>query len=304
MPYGQLQKGKRVGRRLHLHRYRGRALFRLRLCLFRAVRGVARRADGWASVRVLVTGARGFIGRHVVPLLEERGHEVSEWSSSPYWADACLHLAWRGKSGGGNAVENIESLRWSIDLLLWLQRCKRFVGVGSCFEYAPSDSPIAEEHALKAMGANMFYSHCKTTFAAIAIPYCQQLGVSFAWARIFNCYGPNEHPGRLITRLLSGLKGEHVALSPGMQVRDFLHVEDVASALVAIVESDTQNAFNVCSGEGVTVRNLAHRLVATHGGSIDTLHFGELPYRENDPMYLVGDNTKLKSLGWVPKHAL
>ncbi len=255
----------------------------------------------------LVTGSTGFIGRHLVPFLRADGHVVYTAGFDPATflgcePDVCVHLAWRGYAGSGGADENIASVQFGLEMLrrLHAHGCRRFVGIGTCFEYAPANERLSEDAPLAPSGTNQFYSRCKLLFSEIAENYCASVGMSFAWARIFNCYGPGEAPERLIPSVMRAAEaGEVVQLTGGDQVRDYLHVADVASALAAIASSDITGAVNVCSGVGTRVEQIA-RLAAPDA----VLSLGAKPYRKDDPMYLVGQNARLRSLGWQPRYSL
>src|SRR5207245_614301 len=80
---------------------------------------------------------------------------------------------------------------------------------------------------------------CKLALASLLEAYAGQTGLSQAWARIFFLYGPREHPKRLVSSVIrSLLRGERARCSHGQQIRDYLHVEDAAGALVALLESE------------------------------------------------------------------
>jgi nucleoside-diphosphate-sugar epimerase len=97
------------------------------------------------------------------------------------------------------------------------------------------------------------------------------------------------------------LAGRTVDLSPGDQVRDFLDVRDVAAALTALSASGTEGAFNVCSGRGVTLRELLTGLAVLVQGE-RLLRFGARQTPHGDPMVVVGDNTRLvRTTGWGPR---
>ncbi|WP_421021629.1 NAD-dependent epimerase/dehydratase family protein, partial [Klebsiella pneumoniae] len=79
--------------------------------------------------------------------------------------------------------------------------------------------------------------------------YASQTGLSATWARLFFMYGPGEHPNRVTSSvILSLLQGKSAQCSHGMQIRDFLHVADVASALVTLLDSDVTGPVNIGSG--------------------------------------------------------
>ena len=107
-------------------------------------------------------------------------------------------------------------------------------------------------------------------------------------------YGPGEHPDRLVSSVVcSLLRGESIPCSTGYQKRDFLFVEDVASAFVALLGSDVEGAVNIGSGVPVSVKEIIE-IISNKIGRSDLIRFGELPVLPNDPPLLVADVRKLK----------
>ena len=285
--------------------------------------------------RVLITGAAGFIGSHLARLLIREGHEVfailrpqaDRWRLTGLEQDlvvidgdlralpelrdrlraarpdVCLHLAWHGWSGTADAEENLSSLGVSLDLLRMMPdlSCRRFVNVGTCFEYAASDS-MTETTPLN---PRELYGTCKKSLFEVAQQFSALTGVSVVTPRVFYSYGPFEDVRRLLPSVtLPLLRGEAAEVTPGAQVRDYLHVEDVASAIWAIAASDLTGAVNVASGEAVTITDIATR-VGLLLGRPDLIRVGAMPYRPGESMRIVGDATRLRErLGWSPRFNL
>jgi len=101
--------------------------------------------------------------------------------------------------------------------------------------------------------------------------------------------------------ILSLLKGEPAKCSHGRQIRDYMHVQDVADGLVALLDSDVRGAVNVSSGQAMTIRDVvltAGRLL----DRVDLIKLGAIPARANDSPLVVGDNTRLvNEVGWTQK---
>lgn len=116
---------------------------------------------------------------------------------------------------------------------------------------------------------------------------------------MFFLYGPNENPKRLVPSvILSLLRGEEAKSSHGMQVRDYMHVQDVADGTVALLDSAAQGAFNIASGRAVTIRHIVERLGEITGRA-DLLRIGAYPARANDAPLVVGDPAMaLQAFGW------
>jgi nucleoside-diphosphate-sugar epimerase len=278
-------------------------------------------------MKVLLTGATGFIGAHVARALVGDGHEVHALVRAgsdptrladlkqtlhivegdllsgqlpPLNCPLCIHLAWYVEPG--KYLESPLNTRW-VEISLQLARaaeqagCKRFLAAGTCLEYAVSEQPLNESSPA---GPRSLYAESKLAlFHAL-----QSLVMEIAWTRFFYQYGPRENARRLVPHIIRALlQRQPVKLTPGEQVRDFLHVEDVASAVVAVANSHLTGAVNIGSGKGTAVRDLAWKL-GDILGQRELIEPGAVPYSPNDPMYLVADNTKLRSTGWKPRYDL
>jgi nucleoside-diphosphate-sugar epimerase len=140
---------------------------------------------------------------------------------------------------------------------------------------------------------------------AIVEAYCIQIGLSYAWGRIFFPYGPNERPSRLVPSVISALlKGEPARCSPGEQLRDFLHVQDVANAFVTLLESPVSGAVNIASGNPLAVKSIVLKIAKLLDRE-DLVQLGALPLSANEPPLLVADVTRLsKELQWHPQFDL
>jgi nucleoside-diphosphate-sugar epimerase len=127
----------------------------------------------------------------------------------------------------------------------------------------------------------------------------------FCWLRFFYQYGPFEDPRRLIPSItLPLLRGEPVRFNAGEQVRDFLHVEDVATAVGAVALSGLQGPVNIGSGQPVTIRSVVETLAELCGGP-DLVEFGAVPYRRGEPAFVCARTEKLRTgTDWRPRYEL
>lgn len=280
--------------------------------------------------RVLVTGATGFIGECCLPALVARGyrvHAVSSRSRLPAgplqgteepgagvtWHRAdlldpgqtarllktvepthLLHLAWYVVPGRlAQATENFLWVQASLELLRRFGEGggQRVVMAGSAYEYDWRHGYCSE--AVTPTVPATYYGACKLALARLLEAYAARGGLSHAWARIFFLYGPREHPERLVSSVIrSLLRDEPARCSHGRQIRDYLHVEDVASALVAMLDSGVTGAVNVASGQPVTLREIVSR-VASKLDREHLLQFGAVPSHPHDAPLVVGDVTRL-----------
>jgi nucleoside-diphosphate-sugar epimerase len=148
------------------------------------------------------------------------------------------------------------------------------------------------------------YAACKASLAIIGRQLAERDGVSFAWARVFQPYGPGEHPDRLVSACIrSVLAGRRFDATAGTQVRDFVHVDDVASALLTLAEASVSNEVNVCSGEPSEVREVL-AAIGRITGRPELIAVGALTSQRWDPPFLYGENTRLRALGWQPRFTL
>ncbi len=281
--------------------------------------------------KVLVTGGSGFIGRHCLPMLAADGYEVHAVSLVPedslphiHWhivdllnpgdihkliaevqPTHLLHLSWYTAIGKyWTSPENIRWVQTSLELLraFATNNGKRVVMAGTCAEY-DWNYKLYSEQTTPLVPATL-YGACKHALQVIVDAFCKQTGMSYAWGRIFFLYGPYEHPDRLVSSVIrSLLQGEPARCSHGNQKRDFLHVEDVARAFVALLNSDIEGPVNIGQGTSVTIREVVEII----GGQLHSKHLiqlGAQPAPPNDPPALIADTHRLKSIGWLPKYNL
>jgi nucleoside-diphosphate-sugar epimerase len=282
-------------------------------------------------MKLWVTGASGFIGRHLVAQAALAGHEVcvilrrgsppredasvrsltldladpveitgAVRSAAP---DAIVHLAWYAQPDDYLvSIENVESLKTTLTFAraVLAGGCRRMVGVGSCVEYADLPRPRSEDDPIS---PRSLYARCKHAAHLVVDELFARQDARLVWARLFHMHGPGERPTRLIPSLAATLRaGRPFALSPGEQVRDHLDVRDVASALLHLARCDLRGPVNVCSGKPVTLKHVLET-VGRELGKVELLEFGARPYSAMEIMNLSGNPARLLGTGWRPSHA-
>ena len=273
-------------------------------------------------MKIAVTGASGFIGRHVLAELNrhqveivavtrdskrlvdvgmadhvveldiaEPGEDCFERLGRP---DVLIHLAWEG-------LPNYKSLHhFEIELPRQFRFLKTVIEAGlpsllvtgTCFEYGMQSGPLSEEMPTK---PNNPYGHAKDAlrkqleFLKTVQPF------ALTWVRLFYLYGEGQPKGSLYPQLKDAvLRGDGVFnMSGGEQQRDYLPITEVANYLVSLAMMERNNGtVNICSGKPISVRKLVEGWIVKNGWAMD-LNLGHYPYPDYEPMAFWGDRNKL-----------
>lgn len=269
---------------------------------------------------VLLTGVTGFVGRQVlrvltgqgirVRLVVREGHEAqfSKWDAiesvvttadlfaeSPnWWAQACvgidsiIHAAWYVEPGKYlESSKNLDCLSGTLSMAKGAVRAgvRRFIGIGTCFEYDLTGGVLSVDTPLKPLTP---YAGAKVAAFMALSQWMPKKNVEFAWCRLFYLYGDGEDARRLVPYLRAKLEAnESAELTSGEQIRDFLDVHEAAKLIVKTALGHQQGPVNVCSGRPITVRQLAEKIADEYGGR-DLLKFGARPDNLIDPVCVVG----------------
>jgi nucleoside-diphosphate-sugar epimerase len=225
--------------------------------------------------------------------------------------DQVLHLAAAGVAPGASVAEleqgNVQLTAQVIQAAAGVAGL--VVNTGSCFEYRPC--PVCERmHEDSPIEPPSVYGASKQTAVVLARALSVQSGVPVVTLRPFGAYGPGESPHRLIPSLVRGLLlGDGVDLTPGLQVRDLTHSDDLAEAYRLACEApDLDRAggvYNICSSIPTEIRTVCH-VVADHlGQPRGRLRFGRLQPRPDEAPWIVGDGSRFRAAtGWAPRYSL
>ena len=270
-------------------------------------------------MRILLTGATGFVGRQVHKALVARGADVDVVirpgreprlaaraarvvttpdlfaEKAACAAEACagvdivVHAAWYAEPGSYlHSPKNDHCLKGTLELARGAvaAHVRRFVGIGTCFEYDVSAGLLTTRTRLDPQTP---YAAAKASAFRALSELLPSRGVGFAWCRLFYLYGEGEDERRLVSYLRHRLsRGEPAELTSGTQIRDFLDVAEAGRMIADVAVGTVQGPVNVCSGVPVSVRELAERICDDNGGRRHLLHFGSRPDNAFDPPRVVG----------------
>lgn len=217
-----------------------------------------------------------------------------------------LHFAWFTVPGKyWDAQENIHWVQASLDLMMafTLHGGQRVVMAGSCAEYDWNYGYCSE--MLTPLIPGTFFGTCKHALQMMLGADSRRTEISAAWGRIFYLYGPHENTNRLVASVVSSLlQNRSAQCSNGNQIRDYLYVEDVADAFVALLESNLSGPVNIGSGRPVAVREIIS-MIAEKLDKKNLVYLGAIPRPEDDPQFLVADTKRLnEEIGWLPRFDL
>ena len=286
-------------------------------------------------MRLLITGASGFVGAKTLELALAHGHEVAatvrphsparrlapfagryqrlaiDLNDRPaltaavaqFSPEAIIHAAW---SGVANAARFERSqISENIDAACALVEagaaagCAAFIGLGSQGEYGAGSSML--EDALPE--PTTLYGAAKVSTLYLTRQLAAQTGMRHAWLRLFSTYGPDDNDGWLIPTLISAmLRGERPKTTLGTQYWDWLYIDDAARGLLAAATTPgAQGVFNLGSGEAVQVRQAVESIRDLAAPGME-LVFGEIPFRPDQVMHMQATIARLRSAtGWAPQ---
>lgn len=287
-------------------------------------------------MKLLITGASGFIGKRLVSLArEEYGYSIVSLGQLPcgvegvpeilaeditsvecenaileHRPDALVHLAGAGVNPSDRDIGKLLAVNAILpaQMVDLASRCgiRAVVLSGSCSEYAPMDieSPLPETAPLETA---KLYGTTKAAGGMLALSVGVNRAIPVCVARIFNAYGFGEAEYRLLPTVFRHLLADtRASLSTGSQVRDFIHIDDICEGLLRFSETllsnrNVRGAYNLCTGVGVSVKQMAQGVARLLEKDESLLGFGDIPLRPDDAKYLVGDVCKTRELlGWTP----
>lgn len=273
----------------------------------------------FSSQQVIVSGATGFVGQHLIPLLLKQGYEVVaiarnkkkaesfDWYSSvnficadiydkeinilPKKNSSLIHLVWQDLSSYNSLThleENFPRSSYFIKSLVDTGVSNVLV-TGTCFEYGFQSGPL--DTAKPARPSNP-YALAKDALHKYLIILKKNRPFALKWARLFYLYGEGQKANSIMSQLDTAIdKGEKIFnMSGGEQLRDFLSIEHAVEKIMGIFQNDKEGVFNVCSGKPISIRRLVEERIIERGASIK-LNLNHYPYPDYEPMAFWGDSS-------------
>lgn len=270
--------------------------------------------------RVLITGATGFVGRQVLHHLSTQNVRVTAvlreskqdaladhpavetvistpdlfaetaawWANALQGIDTMIHVAWYAEPGLYlQSSKNMDCLQGTLNMAKGAAQVgvRRFVGIGTCFEYDLSQGMLSVSTPLKPLTP---YAGAKAASYFVLSQWLPVQSTEFVWCRLFYLYGQGEDARRLVPYLRAKLAaGEPAELTSGNQIRDFIDVAEAGRLIASAALGTAVGPINICSGIPITVKQMAEN-IADEYGRRDLLEFGVRPDNLIDPPCVVG----------------
>ena len=284
-------------------------------------------------MRIFLTGATGFIGKHVFKRLYREGHTIllvsrdakpnifglksfpkrvrvirgdlqsmQKWESKvkKFRPDALIHLAWEGLPQA-NIELSIKNIEYSLRLFAFAAQngIKHIIGVGTQWEYGDRKGVAREDDALRPFNP---LAAAKISLQYFGEALAKEKNTKFSWLRLFSVYGPGQRSGALIPSVVRSLAAGATPQIKSLDAKnDFIYVEDVARAITLVLrkQKPQMGIYNVASGKLTSIHEIMREMYKIFGKKMDT---NLKSHGKSHVPGLIGDISKIKKeIGWKPQ---
>ena len=278
------------------------------------------------SKKVLLTGGTGLIGKESIPFLLKDGFEIyaialeDKKSDDINWIkcnlfdtesvksiiekikpEFLLNFAWITGGDYLTSEKNHMFKNAGLEMLKLFKQNggKRAVYAGTCFEYDITGEVLKETSPIN---PKTLYAQSKNELHIACEKYSKENNLSFGWGRIFYVFGRNEHPSRLTAKLLDAMKrNEQFDLGAPNNLLDYMYTKDIAEAFVKFLQNDYSGSVNICTGNGILLKDYALKIQELSGRKNLIKYDSEKPAS----IVCVGNNSILTEIiGFKPKYTV
>ena len=241
-----------------------------------------------------------------MPLHENLIPMTGSLADPPYAAiagfspEVCLHTAWVTAPGVYlESPDNDLFLRWSREFIKGItdRGVAHVMALGTCIEYQVNNEPLSEDKT--PVVPTTRYARCKNELHEFLAAEMGAGRGSWCWGRVFYPYGVGEHPSRLCSAIINKVRaGKSICLKTPSSVKDYIHIDDLAAAILLCLEQRPQGAINLGTGVEVSVGEMAGAIGRLMGRP--ELITDAEPAAVDPQGHMVADATRLRALGWEP----
>jgi len=280
-------------------------------------------------MKILLTGATGFIGSNIAKAMLDRGYEVHathrtsssfekciQFAEAINWIntenvdwkeqikainpDQLIHVAWGGIEAEyrNNWEMQLDNFWFSKEYFDLAKECgiKKVIAFGSQSEYGVYDFPVNETTLLM---PNDAYGSSKVITANYLRNLFDKSTTEWYWIRIFSVFGEGENSNWLMPTVISKLiKKEQIPLTSCEQRYNYLYIKDFLTQFLAVVGCNENNSgiYNLCNKESISLKKLLVQIADLMDVSSNLLQFGKIPLRSGQNMLIAGDNSKFLNI--------
>jgi len=270
---------------------------------------------------ILLTGAQGYLARHLIPVLLEQQYTViglcRRQTDSPVATNLILY---------DTQTQRLEDIfcRHTIDVIIHTATCYGRTNE-TCLDVVKTNLLFPLELMTLAIKHHVpVFINTDSILVKNINPYALSKNQLVDWMHLFegkiqlinikldHFYGPNDNPIKFVAWLNRELKNQtpYINLTEGSQIRNFVYIKDVVSAYLCVLTHLSQlstekvNHFEIAGPESVSIRQFALLLKKLLHNTTTSLNFGALPYRKHEVLHYEVDTSALKQLGWSPRYNL